>query len=112
MLCMAAYFVENANEFYVVAGFLGLVLGAVQSLSRSTYSKMLPKTEDHSTYFSFYDVMEKLATTVGMFSIGILEWLTGDLRNSALALSLFFAIGLVQILRLQSFYKKSATEAV
>ena len=112
LLCMAAYFVQNANQFYVVAGFLGLVLGAVQSLSRSTYSKMLPKTEDHSTYFSFYDVMEKLATTVGMFSIGILEWLTGDLRNSALALSLFFAIGLVQILRLQSFYKKSATEAV
>jgi UMF1 family MFS transporter len=112
LLCMAAYFVQNANQFYVVAGFLGLVLGAVQSLSRSTYSKMLPKTEDHSTFFSFYDVMEKLATTLGMFSIGILEWLTGDLRNSALALSLFFAIGLVQILRLQSFYKKSSTEAV
>ncbi len=112
VICFGAYFVQTANQFYAVGMGLGFVMGAVQSLSRSTYSKMLPKTEDHSTYFSFYDVMEKLATTVGMFSIGILEWLTGDLRNSALALSLFFAIGLVQILRLQSFYKKSATEAV
>ena len=112
VICFGAYFVQTANQFYAVGMGLGFVMGAVQSLSRSTYSKMLPKTEDHSTYFSFYDVMEKLATTVGMFSIGILEWLTGDLRNSALALSLFFAIGLVQILRLQTFYKKSSTKAV
>ena len=112
VICFSAYFVQTANQFYAVGMGLGFVMGAVQSLSRSTYSKMLPKTEDHSTYFSFYDVMEKLATTVGMFSIGILEWLTGDLRNSALALSLFFAIGLVQILRLQSLYKKTSTKAV
>jgi len=109
IICFAAYFVQTVTQFYAVGIGLGFVMGAVQSLSRSTYSKMLPSTEDHSTYFSFYDVMEKLATTVGMFSIGILEWLTGDLRNSALALSLFFAIGLVQMLRLHVFQKKPST---
>jgi len=70
---------------------------------------MLPETEDHTTYFSFYDVMEKLATTFGMFSIGILEALTGDLRNSALALTVFFGIGLIQIFRLRGLEKKSGT---
>ena len=109
LLCFAAYFVQTAGQFYVVGGVLGFVMGAVQSLSRSTYSKMLPETEDHTTYFSFYDVMEKLATTFGMFSIGILEALTGDLRNSALALTVFFGIGLIQISRLRGLEKKSAT---
>jgi UMF1 family MFS transporter len=108
VICFAAYFVQTVTQFYAVGFGLGFVMGAVQSLSRSTYSKLLPKTEDHSTYFSFYDVVEKLATTVGMFSIGMLEWLTGDLRNSALALSLFFAIGLVQMLRLHVFQKKTS----
>ena len=111
LLCFAAYFVQNAGQFYVVGGVLGFVMGAVQSLSRSTYSKMLPKTEDHTTYFSFYDVMEKLATTIGMFSIGVLEAVTGDLRNSALALTVFFGIGLVQIFRLRSLEKKSAVNS-
>lgn len=106
VLCFAAYFVQTANQFYFVGGVLGFVMGAVQSLSRSTYSKMLPETEDTTTYFSFYDVMEKLATTFGMFSIGLLEAITGDLRNSALALTVFFAIGLIQIFRVRRVEKK------
>lgn len=107
LLTFAAYFVQTPVQFYALGGVLGLVMGAVQSLSRSTYSKMLPKTEDHTTYFSFYDVVEKLATTFGTFAIGLLEALTGDLRNSALALCAFFAIGLVQIFRLRRFEKKA-----
>ena len=109
IICFASYFVQTVTQFYAVGIGLGFVMGAVQSLSRSTYSKLLPKTKDHSTYFSFYDVMEKLATTVGMFAIGILEWLTGNLRNSAIALSLFFAFGLVQMIRLHVFQKKTST---
>jgi UMF1 family MFS transporter len=89
-----------------------MVLGAVQSLSRSTYSKLLPETEDHSTYFSFYDVVEKMATTIGMFSIGLLEAITGDLRNSALALTLFFAIGLVRMFKLHLIQQKTSIESI
>src|SRR5210317_741527 len=112
LLCFAAYFVQTAGQFYVVGGVLVFVMGAVQSLSRSTYSKMLPETEDHTTYFSFYDVMEKLATTFGMFSIDILEALTGDLRNSALALTVFFGLGLVQIFRVRREEKKTVVKTV
>ena len=112
VLCFSAYFVQTAGQFYLVGGVLGFVMGAVQSLSRSTYSKMLPETEDHTTYFSFYDVMEKLATTLGMFSIGLLEAITGDLRNSALALTVFFGLGLVQIFRVRRVEKKTIVEAV
>ena len=112
VLCFSAYFVQTAGQFYLVGGVLGFVMGAVQSLSRSTYSKMLPETEDHTTYFSFYDVMEKLATTFGMFSIGLLEAITGDLRNSALALTVFFGLGLIQIFRVRRVEKKTIVEAV
>jgi MFS transporter, UMF1 family len=69
-------------------------MGGSQSLARSTYSKMLPETEDHTSFFSFYDVMEKLATVAGTFVFGLLEALTGSMRNSILAIVLFFGIGL------------------
>lgn len=112
LICAAAYFVTTSYQFYGIAASVGMVLGAVQSLSRSTYSKLLPKTEDHSTYFSFYDVVEKMATTIGMFSIGVLEAITGDLRNSALALTLFFAIGLVRMFKLHLIQQKTSIESI
>ena len=112
LICAAAYFVTTSYQFYGIAASVGMVLGAVQSLSRSTYSKLLPETEDHSTYFSFYDVVEKMATTIGMFSIGVLEAITGDLRNSALALTLFFAIGLVRMFKLHLIQQKTSIESI
>ena len=99
-VCVAAYFVADANQFYLVGATVGLVMGGIQSLSRSTYSKMLPETHDHATYFSFYDVTEKVATMIGTFSIGFIESLTGDLRNAALVLMAFFVLGFLQLLRI------------
>lgn len=94
-VCLAAFFVQNTAQFMVIGGLVGLVVGGIQALARSTYSKMLPETEDHTTFFSFYDVAEKAATMVGLFSIGLLESLTGNLRNAALALTAFFVISLI-----------------
>ncbi|KAB2807295.1 MFS transporter [Phaeocystidibacter luteus] len=94
-VCIAAYFVQTTTQFMIIGGVVGLVMGGVQALARSTYSKMLPETKDHTTFFSFYDVAEKLATTLGTFSVGILVAFTGDLRNSALALTAFFLISLI-----------------
>ena len=75
-------------------------MGGVQSLSRSTYSKFIPKnTFDTSSYFSFYDVAEKLGIVIGMSSYGFIEQLTGNMRNSIVALVLFFVIGLILLLR-------------
>jgi UMF1 family MFS transporter len=94
LVCVGAYYITNATGFIVVAVVVGLVMGGTQALARSTYSKMLPETRDHTSFFSFYDVMEKLATVGGTFSFGIIEALTGSMRFSVLAIVTFFMIGL------------------
>lgn len=94
IICIYAYTITNALGFVIAAFFIGIVMGGSQSLARSTYSKMLPETTDHTSYFSFYDVMEKLATVAGTFSFGFIEAITGSMRYSVLAITTFFAIGL------------------
>ena len=96
MVCLAAYFVANEYQFYVLAAVVGLIMGGIQSLSRSTFSKYVPEeTPDTASFFSFYDVTEKLAIVAGLFSFGFVEELTGNMRNSAASLGLFFVIGLI-----------------
>ena len=97
-VCIAGYRMQTATDFYILAAVVGLVMGGVQSLSRSTYSKLMPETEDTTSFFSYYDVTEKLAIVVGMFSFGYIEELTGSMRNSVLALMAFFGIGLLWII--------------
>jgi UMF1 family MFS transporter len=92
-ICIGAYFIRDAAGFIVAALCIGIVMGGSQSLARSTYSKMLPDTTDHTSFFSFYDVMEKLATVAGTFSFGIIEAITGSMRYSVLAICIFFMIG-------------------
>ena len=72
----------------------GLVMGGIQSLSRSTYSKLMPETRDTASYFSYYDFTEKLAIVIGMFSFGLIEEVTGSMKNSVLSLIVFFVIGI------------------
>jgi UMF1 family MFS transporter len=93
-ICIGAYFIYTPIEFYVIAAVVGFVMGGVQSLSRSTYSKILPETTDHASFFSFYDVLEKLGIVIGAFSYGLIEEISGSMRNSIFALLLFFVIGL------------------
>ena len=90
------YIVSEPFDFYCIAGFVGLVMGGVQSLSRSTFSKFIPSnTKDTSSYFSFYDISEKLGIVIGMLAYGFIEQLTGSARNSIVALVVFFAVGLI-----------------
>jgi UMF1 family MFS transporter len=100
VICVYAYTIQGAAGFIVAAVFIGIVMGGAQSLARSTYSKMLPETTDHTSFFSFYDVMEKLATVAGTFSFGIIEVITGSMRYSVLAIAVFFIIGLFFLLLL------------
>ena len=95
LICIYAYFITTAGQFYFVATVVGLVMGGIQSLSRSTYAKLMPETRDTASFFSFYDVTEKLAIVIGMFSFGFIEQITGSMRNSIVALITFFAIGMV-----------------
>ncbi len=97
-VCGMAYVITTPFEFYILAGIVGFVMGGIQSLSRSTYSKFLPSTIDHASYFSFYDVCDKIGIVSGTFIFGYIYELTGDLRNSALALGSFFIIGIVLLL--------------
>ena len=93
-ICGVAYFVSGKPFFYGLAGAVGLVMGGVQSLSRSTYSKLIPEDEaDATSYFSFYDILEKLSIVVGTFSFGLINQVTGGMRLSMLALAVFFVIG-------------------
>jgi MFS transporter, UMF1 family len=80
-------------SFYILAVAVGLVMGGIQSLSRSTYSKLMPETKDTASYFSYYDLSEKIAIVIGMLSFGYIEELTGNMKNSVLSLIIFFAIG-------------------
>jgi UMF1 family MFS transporter len=95
LICTWAYFIETPVDFYITAGIVGFVMGGIQALSRSTYSKMLPETEDHASYFSFYDVLEKIGIVIGTLSYGLIEAITGSLRNSIFALAAFFVVGLI-----------------
>ncbi len=98
-ICVGTYaFVYTPNGFYLIACLVGLVMGGVQSLSRSTYSKLLPETEDHASYFSFFDVCEKIGIVIGMLSFGAIEGITGGMRNSLLALITFFIVGFLVLL--------------
>jgi len=100
LLCIGGYSIPKGGttEFYMLALCVGFVMGGIQSLSRSTYSKLMPETKDTTSFFSFFDVTEKIAIVIGMFSFAHITELTGSQRNSVLALIVFFVIGLVFLL--------------
>ncbi|RFZ94367.1 MFS transporter [Mucilaginibacter conchicola] len=110
-VCIAAYFTTTSTQFYIVAVVVGLVMGGIQSLSRSTYSKFLPQNiNDTASFFSFYDVTEKLAIVGGLFSFGFIEEITGSMRNSTLVLGTFFVVGLLllfSLLKAENISKKN-----
>ena len=105
-ICIGAYLINSAAGFIAIAMCVGFVMGGTQSLARSTYSKMLPETRNHTSFFSFYDVMEKLASVGGTFSFGIIEAITGSMRYSVLAIIIFFMISLVFMLILLARQQK------
>jgi MFS transporter, UMF1 family len=106
-VCITGYFITTEIHFYILASLVGLVMGGIQSLSRSTYSKLMPETKDTASFFSFYDVTEKLAIVIGLFSFGFIEGLTGNMRNSLLALIAFFVLGLLFLLLTLGTQKKA-----
>ncbi|OUD36667.1 MFS transporter [Flavobacterium sp. FPG59] len=95
LLCVAAYFITQPLEFYIMASCVGLVMGGIQSLSRSTYSKLLPQTKDTASFFSFYDVAEKIGIVIGMVVYGIVDQITGSPRLAIAILALFFIIAVI-----------------
>jgi len=98
-ICVYAFFLITPTDFYVAAVFVGIVMGSIQALSRSTYSKFLPETKDTTSFFSFYDVAEKIGIVIGTFIYGFLAQLTGSMRNATLVLAVFFVFGIALLLK-------------
>ncbi len=106
IVCFLAYTLNKTDplveyKFYAIGGIVGLVMGGIQAISRSTYSKLLPKTQSHASFFSFYHVSEKIAIVLSTMVYGYLIDLTGNMKMSALSLSVFFVIGFILILRVR-----------
>ena len=108
--CVIGYYIprNGVYEFYTLAIMVGFIMGGIQSVSRSTYAKLMPETKDTTSYFSFYDVTEKIAIVIGMFSFGFINEITGSQRNSVLALCTFFLIGFILLYK-TSKQKHNAT---
>ncbi len=100
LICLGAFMMHGTDkyveyEFYALGATVGLVLGGVQALTRSTYSKLLPKTSDNTIYFSFYDIVEKVALILGSFIFAQVLYLTGSMQYSALSLGIFFLLSII-----------------
>jgi UMF1 family MFS transporter len=100
-LCIGAYFINQPLEFYIAAGLVGLVMGGIQALSRSTFSKMIPKTENTTSYFSFFDVSQKVSIVFGMTLFAFLDQITGSMRTSILVFVVIFLIGAFLLKRIK-----------
>jgi MFS transporter, UMF1 family len=102
-VCIASYFITTEYQFYALAAVVGMIMGGIQSLSRATYSKLIPEdTQDHASYFSFYDVTFNVSIVMGTFSYGFINQLTGSMRNSALFLTVYFVLGMILLLTVSS----------
>jgi len=110
VICIAAFLIPKGSVylFYTLGAAVGFVMGGIQSLSRSTYAKLMPETRDTTSFFSFYDVTEKIAAVIGIFLFGYITELTGSQRNSVLALATFFVIGLLLLWYASALKKKTA----
>ena len=109
VVCILAYFTTTEYEFYGIAFLVGLVMGGIQSLSRATYSKLIPVNSiDHASYFSFFDVTFNVSIVMGTFSYGLIEQISGSMRNSTLALMTYFIIGMLLLSRVTVSNKPSS----
>ena len=106
-LCVFAFFIQTPNEFYFAAGGVGLVMGGIQSLSRSTYSKLIPQTNKTTSFFSFYDVTQKVGIIIGMMIFGTIDQITGSMRNSVLFFLILFILGALLLTRIPNRFFKN-----
>jgi UMF1 family MFS transporter len=106
-ITLAAYFVNTDYQFYALAAAVGVVMGGIQSMSRSTFAKLIPDgTKETASYFSFFDVCEKMATVLGTFAFGLINNFTGNMRSSVLALLVFFIIAGIILMQIPNFKEK------
>lgn len=95
-----AYVLRTALQFFLMAVMVALVQGGVQSLSRSFFSRLIPR-ERAGEYFGFYNMLGKFAAVLGPLTVGVVARITGDPHLSILALIVFFAAGAALLARVR-----------
>lgn len=108
VICLVAYFIYLPAHFYITAMLVGMVMGGIQTLSRSTYSNYLPETKDTTSFFSFFDVAEKIGIVIGMGIYGFIDQFTNNMRNSVVFLVLFFGFGVFLLLKVLRMERRKA----
>ena len=106
-LCIYGYFVYEPIQFYVAAAFVGFAMGGIQSLSRSTFSKFLPKTTNTTSFFSFYDIAQKLSIVIGTFLFATIDQITGSMRSAIIFFLIFFVLGAIILIQLNTKINKN-----
>ena len=99
IICGYAYFITTPIQFYLIAGFVGFLMGGTQTIARATYSLFIPESKDTTSFFSFYDVTEKIGIVIGMVLYGLLAQITGNIRFSVLIFMFFFLLGAILLTR-------------
>lgn len=113
IVCILAYFVEGKTGFYFIAALVGLIMGGIQAVSRSSYSKMIDQNKgEMASFFSFYDAVKNIAIVLGTFLFGIVDNITGNMRYSILTLIIFFAMGFLLLLKVNFEKYKNTNESL
>ena len=112
IICILAFWTRSTSQFYLIAVLVGLVMGGIQATSRAAYSRLLHSGDDSrlNSYYSFYEVLEKAAIVFGTFSFGLIDQLTGSMRNSILVLALYFLAGLIFLWKVRFDMPESGPE--
>jgi UMF1 family MFS transporter len=87
-----AFFMTSVTEFYALAVAIGLVQGGVQSLSRSFFTRIIPKNKS-AEFFGFYNMLGKFAAVIGPVLMGWIGVVFVDSRMGILSIIVLFVAG-------------------
>ncbi len=90
----AAFGLQSAREFWVLAVLVGLFQGGIQALSRSYLGRIIPK-KNANEFYGFFDIFGKYAAVLGTFLMSGVTQFTGNASWGILSVAALFAIGLV-----------------
>ena len=96
-VCVYAYLMTEAREFFILGIIVGLAMGGSQALSRSLYGSMIP-AEASAEFYGFYSVFSKFSAIWGPAIFGIIKQVSGSSRNSIVSLIVFFIVGLIMLM--------------
>ena len=108
VIAVIGFFMTDVSQFYILACCIGLFQGGIQALSRSYYTRLIPK-ENTSEFYGFFNMLGKFAAIIGPFLVGIVTLITGEQRYGIVSLVILFVLGFVLLRRVD---EKKASEEI